>query len=373
MMPCSFGEAPNWLPSWGAWVRWLRVEARGRAEEQLCVCAVPLLLFIAFSLLIPAVALSQDSGSAEREYHGRGVELTVTIHDSSGEVLSVPAVVKLLREGSIPDGQAETSRGNAVFVVTDIGEFTIDVKAAGYTDTQKDISIPAPGHVAVDVYLRADSGAKDGGVPPGKPILAPKAKEALDKGLKALADDKLDESQKYLKQALQLAPAHPDVLYLQGLVLMKQRSWEQAQSSLEKATQIDPTHEAALAALGMTFCDEGKYELAIAPLEKSLELENPKTESASAWQTQWMLAKAYYHQQQYDQALQASRGALAASRGKAPEIALLVAQSLTAVGRYEDAAQILRDFLREHSGQPEATTAQRWLANLAANGKIRAQ
>jgi Tfp pilus assembly protein PilF len=368
-MCCSFRRAPNRVPGWGAWVR---VAARGRVEGLVCARLVPSFLLLASSLLIPSPSFPQDSGSAEREYHGRGVELTVMIHDSSGEVLSVPAVVKLFRNGSIPDGQAETTRGNAVFVVTNIGEFTVDVKAAGYAEAQKDVSVPAPGHVQVDVYLQA-SANKDGGPPPGKPILAPKAKEALDKGLNALSENRLEESQKYLKKALQLAPAHPDVLYLQGLVLMKQREWPQAQSTLEKATQIDPTHGAAFAALGMTFCDQGKYALAIAPLEKSLALEKPKAESASAWQTQWTLAKAYYHQQQYDQALQMSQEALTASRGKAPEISLLVAQSLTAVGRYEDAAQTLRDFLREHGQQPEAATARRWLANLAASGKIRAQ
>jgi Tfp pilus assembly protein PilF len=370
-MRCFSRGAPNRAPVWGAWVRKVRVAAWCRAEGFVCARVVASFLLLASSLVFTSACFSQDNGTAEREYHGKGVELTVTIHDGSGDVLSVPAVVKLYRDGSIPDGQTETTRGNAVFVVTNIGEFTIDVKAAGYAEAQKDVSVPAPGHVQVDVYLRASSG-KDGGLPPGKPILAPKAKEALDKGLKALSENRVDESQKYLKKALQLAPAHPDVLYLQGLVLMKQRNWPQAQSSLEKATQIDPAHGAAFAALGMTFCDQGKYELAIAPLQKSLELENPKAESASMWQTQWTLAEAYYHQQLYDQALQMSQEALTASHGKAPEIALLVAQSLTAVGRYEDAAQTLRDFLREHGQQPEAATAQRWLANLAASGKIRA-
>lgn len=66
-----------------------------------------------------------------------------------------------------------------------------------------------------------------------------------------------------------------------------------------------------------------------------------------------------------------SQEALAASNGKAPEIALLVAQSLTAVGRYEDAAQMLREFLREHGDRREAGTARRWLQGLGANGKIR--
>jgi len=57
---------------------------------------------------------------------------------------------------------------------------------------------------------------------------------------------------------------------------------------------------------------------------------------------------------------------------RAPEIELLVAQSLTAIGRYEDAAQGLREFVRDHPDRREAATARRWLAGLAASGKIRA-
>jgi len=48
-----------------------------------------------------------------------------------------------------------------------------------------------------------------------------------------------------------------------------------------------------------------------------------------------------------------------------------LAQSLTAVGRYEDAAQTLREFLRDHADRPETATARRWLEQLATNGKIR--
>jgi tetratricopeptide (TPR) repeat protein len=116
----------------------------------------------------------------------------------------------------------------------------------------------------------------------------------------------------------------------------------------------------------MALCDQGKYEAAIAPLEKSLQLD-----AAGAWETRWALAKAYYQHQQYDQALQLSQEALGESKGKAPEVSLLVAQSLTAVGRYEDAAALLRDFLKEHGDRREAATARRWLDGLAANGKIR--
>jgi len=89
------------------------------------------------------------------------------------------------------------------------------------------------------------------------------------------------------------------------------------------------------------------------------------------WETHWALGKSYYYRQQYDQALKTSQQALAESNGKAPQIELLVAQSLTAVGRYDDAALTLRDFLKSHGDRPEAATARRWLDGLVKNGKIR--
>ncbi len=118
----------------------------------------------------------------------------------------------------------------------------------------------------------------------------------------------------------------------------------------------------------MALCDQGKYQAAVMPLEKALQLNPDPT-----WDTRWTLAKAYYQQERYEQALQMSQVALSSAKGKAPEIELLVAQSLTAVGRYEDAAEALREFLREHSDRREAATARRWLDRLAASGKIQSQ
>ena len=99
--------------------------------------------------------------------------------------------------------------------------------------------------------------------------------------------------------------------------------------------------------------------------EKSMQLDPPGT-----WETHLALAKAYYYHEQYNEALKISQQALAESNGKAPQIELVVAQSLTAVGRYEDAASTLRGFLKDHSDRPEAATAKRWLDGLVKNGKI---
>lgn len=308
---------------------------------------------------------SQDNGSEVNEFHGKGAEITVTVHDSSGEPIAAAAMVKLYLGGTLLSRQGQTSRGSTLLVVNNLGEFTVTVEAPGYGRAQKEVSVDVSGRTQVDVYLRrlAD-GASTAGVP-GKPLLAPKAKDALEKSLQALGADNMKEAERHVNEAVRLAPGHPDVLYVQGVLYLKERHWPQAQVALETATQIDPSHARAFAALGMALCDQGKFDAAIEPLEKSLQLD-----STGTWETRWTLAKAYYQHAQYDQSLKFSQEALSASQGRAPEIALLVAQSLTAVGRYADAGQTLREFLRDHGDHREASTARRWLERLAASGKI---
>jgi Tfp pilus assembly protein PilF len=348
----------------------VRAQVRARGCACLCLargplCSARFLLPIISCLVLALPACCQDSGSEVNEFHGSGAEITVTVHDSSGEPIPSAAIVKLYRDGTMLSRQGETSRGRAMLVVNNLGEFTVIVEAAGYESAQKEVSVQVTGRTQVDVYLRRLSAAGNTAGVPGRAMLAPKAKEALDRGLQALGADKMGEAEKYVGEAMRLAPGHPDVLYVQGVLSLKRRNWAQAQNALEKATQIDPNHARAFAALGMALCDQGKYDAAIAALEKSLQLN-----AAGAWETRWTLAKAYYQDARYNEALKISQEALAASNGKAPEIGLLIAQSLTAVGRYEDAAQVLRGFLREHADRREAATARRWLDRLTVSAKI---
>jgi len=315
-------------------------------------------------LLSPLPVFGQDSAAEGTIPRGDRAEISITVRDSSGEPISAPATVKLYHDG-VPADQGATSHGRAFFIMRSLGNYTLVVEATGYKAAQKEVSLPVALKAEVDVYLQRErSGNETLGVP-GKPLLAPKAKEAFDKGLQAINANKLPDAQKYVGEALKLAPGHPDVLFLQGVLDLSQHHWPEAQTVLEKATQLDPDNARAFAALGMAFTNQGKYEAAIPPLEKSLQLQ------PTGWETQWTLAKAYYHQQQYDQALKTSQQALAESNGKAPDIALLVAQSLTAVGQYDAAADTLRDFLKNHADRPQAPTARRWLEGLVKSGKIK--
>ena len=292
---------------------------------------------------------------------GDRAEISVTVRDTSGEPISAPASVKLFHDGILVDQKA-ASHGRAFFVPPTLGNFGVVAEATGYKAGQKDLSLNVAVKTEVDVYLQSSSNDTLG--VPGKPLLAPKAKEAFDKGLQAINANKLDEAEKYVGEAMKLAPGHPDVLFLQGVIYLSRRNWTQAQTALEKATQMDTANPRAFAALGIALSNQRKYEDAIPPLANSVRLD------PGAWETRWSLAKAYYQHQRYADALKASQQALADSNGKAPEIALLVAQSLTAVGQYEDSAKTLREFLKNHGDRPEAATARRWLDGLAKNGKI---
>jgi Flp pilus assembly protein TadD len=307
--------------------------------------------------------MGSDSSGEGSNLRGDRPEIAITVRDSSGETIVAPASVRVYKDGMQSD-QGATSRGRAFFILRSTGDYTVLVEASGYKSAQKDVSASMGMKYEVDVYLRADSENNTG--VPGRPLLAPKAKEAFEKGLKALSEDKLNEAEKHIGEAMRLAPGNPDVLYAQGVLYLRRRNWMLAESTLEKATEIDPNLARAFAALGMALSNEGKYDAAIQPLEKSLQLD-----PAGTWETHWALSKAYYHHGQFDEALKTSQLALTESKGKAPEIELLVAQSLTAVGRYEDSAQELRDFLKNHGDRPEAATAKRFLERLTADGKIR--
>jgi Flp pilus assembly protein TadD len=322
--------------------------------------------FVAAAFLLSLVCVSAQDSSGDNSLRTDRPEISLTVRNSAGEAITTAGTAKLLREG-VPLGDAGLSHGRAFFGSLPFGDYTLVIEATGYKSTQKDLNLSVAMRYEVDANLQLDTAPNGLAGVPAKPLLAPKAKEALDKSQKALGRNKLSEAEKYLAEAIQLAPSHPDVLYLQGVLFLKRESWVQAQSVLEKAAQMDPTNGGAFSALGMALADQGNYDAAVGPLEKSLQLDS------GSWETRWVLGEAYYHRQQYDQAVTTSQLALTESKGKEPKIELLVARSLTAVGKYEDAAQTLRDFLKRYGDRPEAPTARRWLDGLVNNGKIHAK
>lgn len=319
-------------------------------------------LLLAFFLCVPTAARSQARIGDEGTLRGNHAEISVTLRERGGSVISAPGTVKVYRNGALV-GQSATSQGHVDFIL-DTGDYTLAAEATGYKGAQKEISLNVAVSGVEEIFLTRDAAANESIGVPGKPVLAPKAKESFDKALKALNDNKLDQAEKYLEEAAKLAPSHPDVLYLQGVVYLKKNNFAKAQSVLETAAQLEPNNARTLSALGMAFVDQNKYDQAIPVLEHSVQID------ANPWDAHWTLAKAYYHQQNYEGALRESQEAVNRAHGAAPEAELLLAQAQTAGGKFEEAAETLRVFLKNHPKDPGAEKARRWLDRLAADGKI---
>jgi len=323
-------------------------------------------LFLCFLLFAsPTPALSQDRSADQAGLRGNRAEVSITLKEGSSQLIGPLVTVKLFRMGSLT-GSMTTTKGRVVFILNALGDYTITADAVGYRTAQKEISVPVAVEAEEEIVLQRDSVPAALGNA-GRPVLAPKAKEFLDKAFEALNENKLDQAEKHISEASNLAPNHPDVLYLQGVILLRRGQAAQAQSVLEKTTQIDPQNARAFTALGMAFINENKYDLAMAPLKQSIQLD------PSNWEAHWTLARALYRQENFDACLLEAQQALGQSHGVEPAVELLLAQSQTAVGKFEDSAETLRTFLRTHPNDKGAATARRWLDRLIADGKIRKQ
>src|SRR5438445_693149 len=117
-------------------------------------------------------AVSQDRSTDESVPRGNRAEISVTLRDNSGQVITTPATVRIYRSGVL-SGQAMASRGRAFFILNTLGDYTITVDASGYRPAQKEVSLRVAVEDAEDIYLKRDSVPENGSAVPGKPLLAP--------------------------------------------------------------------------------------------------------------------------------------------------------------------------------------------------------
>ena len=327
------------------------------------LAVLPLLLC---QLFLSTSTEAQD-GTSESSGRLTTGAIVVIVRDARGEPLTMPATVSLYSSDGMPMGQLSIVSGRqATFRSIRPGSYTVEVEASGYTKVREQAKLPMTGEVHVDVYLHPEASTDPVVLSgPGVPLLAPKAKKELEAGLAALRSGDLNKAQKHLESAGHLAPNHPEVLYLLGMLYMQMNNLPKAEGFLDKATQMDPQQAPAQTAFGVVLANERKFGAALPPLGKALELD------AKSWEARWAMARCYYFQRNYEAAAQESRQALRDSDGKAPEIALVVAASLTALGRYEESAAILREFLQQHPDNRGTARARRWLDRLQQGGKVK--
>src|SRR5260370_34712474 len=112
--------------------------------------AFPLLLSVLFSAF---PAWCQDGVGEEKAISGNNATIVVNVRNSSGDPLPATAVVKLYRNGTIPNGQTTTSQGRAIFLPQNLCDFSVLVEASGYKPGRATVDVPIPVRVKVAVHL----------------------------------------------------------------------------------------------------------------------------------------------------------------------------------------------------------------------------
>jgi len=282
--------------------------------------------------------------------------VVVRLRNLNESPLDVPATVWLRSMTYSFNTWAAALSGEVVFRSVRPGQYTVEAQAPGYATSRETIELwSSSGNSEVTVYMRPEPAAKMAASPSGPPVLAPKARKLVEKGLQALQANDLAEARKHLEAVLRLAPSHPDVNYLFGALLLRANDWAQARQFLEKALNLDPKHRFALLTLSELHYRRQAYPEAIALLEEALELD------ASAWRAHWLLACAYFQQREFERAKNHAELALKSGKEKAGEAQFLLGQALAALGEKEKASQALEAFLRDYPAHPAATQARRLL------------
>jgi tetratricopeptide (TPR) repeat protein len=302
------------------------------------------------------------SAAAQGEVVAAG-KVVVRIRERGGANISTPARVRLYSDISkfqLSSGTTENSQ--YIFDNVPMGEYHVEIRAPGYLQATYDASLLTPSVIAyvwAELRLEKDphspaAASSDAG-PPG---LAPKARKELEEAGTALHSKDLKKAQAHLDLAKKIAPGHPDVFYLQGLVYFEQQNNTGAREALESAINLYPQHAAALASLGATLYRLENFTGAVAALNKAVEL------SPQNWQTHRALVMCHIRLRNYDEARAHAERAIETSGDKSPELHVLFARVLIALNQKDKARSELQAFLGAYPGHPETAAAQRLLANL---------
>src|SRR5262249_13173970 len=271
----------------------------------------------------------------------------VRLLDLNGSRLDVPAVGWLRSLSLSMNIPGSAFSGEVVFPGLRPGRYTVEAEAPGYVTTRETVEILSEGNFVVLLYMRPEPPRGVTAGPPGPPVLAPKARQEAEKGLQALqANNNLAKARKHLEVALHLAPNHPDVNYLWGILWLEENNWAQAKVFLEKSVSLDSKHRFGLVALSRLHYRQHEYAEAIGLLKRALELD------PSSWRVHWLLASAYLRLSEFAKAREHAELALKSGKEKAGEAQLVLGQALAALGEKEKAWRALESFLNAYPTHP---------------------
>jgi tetratricopeptide (TPR) repeat protein len=306
----------------------------------------------------PEIPVSAGRNPSTTLLQPKAGRLVIRVRTQNGAPLNGEAVVRIFSNiTGLEKTVGVTSVGDAEIPSIPIGEYQLEVRAPGFRPFQDRVTVWTDESTNY-AHIELVPESADSVTPAGPVLLAPKARREMEKALTALEKNDLKEARRRLDQLARMAPAHPDVNYLLGILHLKLAEAEAARAYLEKALRLQPSHVSAQLALSGLFYHQQEFAAAI-PLLEGVLAANPQN-----WEARWMLASAYFQRHEYEAAREQLEQALPASGEPQPLLLLLLARTHLALGRQERARQQIERLLREHPQHAAAATARQLLETL---------
>src|SRR5690349_8952425 len=316
------------------------------------------LLFVAAAILASVPAASAQANPSTQS-PDRPSSLAVSLRMPDGSPLDTPAMVNLYTFSGTPAGIGVFRSGTAEFTNLAPASYTLDIIAAGYKHVTENVQIFTAGeHQQLSIALTPESAITLASPSSATPILAPKAQKEVTIALKNLRATKPENARKHLEKASQLAPSHPDIIYLWGMYYAQVSDFASAKAYWEKAVQIWPHHVYSLAALAQLALQKPDYPAATAYLLRASE------GAPSSWRYQEQLSEIYLNQQQYENAQKYAERALQLGKEHAAGAHFLLAQIYLQRKNREAALKQLDTFVATQPSGPRALEAHKLLDSL---------
>jgi len=321
-------------------------------------------LLLLFVLLLPTCTLAQQGPGGLGGFAGveglPSTSISVQVRGVDGSKINGIAIVNLTNLIGQTVRSQTTSGSQTVFQVGP-GAYVVEVEAFGYEKVraQTEVSSAAPQRVVV-LTLMPDSSsgltfASPGGIP-----LSPKAQKEISKAVEDFQTKRFDDAIRRLDTAHQIAPAHPDVVYLLGMTFEKKGDLPTARKYWDQAIQLSPGHLSALLACGESYLRQGDAASSRKYLDKAVEV------APNSWRAHSLLANALLRQNSYAEAVTHSQRAVDLGKGHADSSSslLILGQALAAEHQNVQAIAALKDYLATKPSEQQAQAVQKLIVRL---------
>jgi tetratricopeptide (TPR) repeat protein len=333
-------------------------------SSRLCLFA-GILLLVAFSSPTNGFAQMAPGGASGGFYSNSRLEpidnssLAVQVRAPNGSTLDTMAVVTLCNLSGQTITSKTTFGSQAVFTPLNKGQYTVNVEAAGYAKAQAEAQVVSShGQQVIIVTLQPDSAAGVTHTAPVGVVLSPKAQKESSKGVEALQANRFDEAIKHLEFAHHLAPNHPDVSYMLGMVYEKKGDLVSARKCWDEALQAYPTHLSSLLASGDVALRQDDVAGGRKYLDQAVEV------APNSWRAHGLLANALLREHSYAEAVTHAERAMDLGKGQANSSLLILGQALAAEHQNDQAIAALKDYLSGKPPEQQARAVEKLIANL---------